>query len=168
MNTAYDWIQLLEMTPHPDGGYYKETYRSTDTIDQVGLSARYDGPRPAGTGIYYLLSEEAVNYLHRLKSDEMWHFYAGDPLLLHLFQPMGEVQQIRLGADPEKGEVFQAVVERDCWFGASLVRSEGYALVGCTVAPGFDFADLEMADPETLVDQFPEHTNLILRLTKKS
>ncbi len=166
MKSAKYWIDRLSMLPHPDGGYFKETYRSTDIIGQDRLADRYHGPRAAGTGIYYLLNEGAVNYLHRLKSDEMWHFYEGGPLLLHLIRPSGEFQQIRLGANPEAGEVFQAVVERDCWFGATLVQPEGYALVGCTVAPGFDFADLTMAEAETLIAQFPEHAVLIKRLAK--
>jgi len=163
-NTAAYWINHLRLNRHPEGGWFAETYRATETIPADALPARFDGARSFCTAIHFLLEQGDFSALHRLKSDEMWHFYAGSPLTVHIITPTGEFREIRLGGTPEQGECFQAVVPAGCWFGA--VTSGEYSLVGCTVAPGFDFSDFEMAEQTTLTALFPQHAALIKRMTR--
>lgn len=164
MNAA-TWIRTLRLQPHPEGGCYRECYRAAESIPRHGLPARYAGPRPFATAIYFLLRHREVSHLHRLKSDEVWHFHAGSPLLVHMLAADGTHAVLRLGRNPQRGEHLQGVVPTGCWFGAELARPRGYALVGCTVAPGFDFADFELADRDTLLAAWPHHRRLITRLT---
>ncbi|HZQ96634.1 MAG TPA: cupin domain-containing protein [Candidatus Sulfotelmatobacter sp.] len=161
------WIEKLGLERHPEGGYYRQTYRAQDTIAREALPLRYSGARAAATGIYFLLREGEFSAFHRLRSDEMWHFYQGSPLLVHVIEPAGEYWTIRLGSEAEKGEVFQAVVKAGCWFGSELVDPDSYALVGCTVAPGFDFEDFELGKRLELVRAYPRHRRLIERLTRE-
>ena len=163
--TAAEWIASLRLLPHPEGGFYRETYRAQDVIVGGHLPARFGGARACSTAIYFLLRGGQVSLLHRIKSDEIWHFYAGSPLTLALIRPDGRLQAHRLGPDPERGESFQVLVPAGCWYGATVDDSAGYALVGGTVAPGFDFADFELADREMLLASFPQHRQTILRLT---
>jgi predicted cupin superfamily sugar epimerase len=163
--SANDWITHLNLQAHPEGGYYQETYRADDQLTVEGLPERYPGPRSASTGIYFLLKGDQVSHLHRIRSDEMWHFYAGTALTVHLINPAGDYHQLKLGPDFDAGQSFQGVVPAGCWFGASVDAPDGYALVGCTVAPGFDFEDFELADRRTLLNQYPAHQEIIERLT---
>lgn len=151
------WIERLGLKPHPEGGYYAQTYRAAQTLPNG---------RPVATAIYFLLEHDNFSALHRLSSDEMWHFYAGDPLTVHLIEPEGSYRTLRLGPGLEPGQSFQGVVPAGCWFGATVERPGGYALVGCTVAPGFDFADFELAEREALTRLYPQHRTLIERLTR--
>jgi uncharacterized protein len=161
------WIEKLRLERHPEGGYFRQTYRSETEIAAEALPARFTGSRRVSTGIYFLL--EAGNYsaFHRLRSDEMWHFYCGSGLAVHVIEAAGEYSILRLGCDAENGEVFQAVVRAGCWFGAEIVDRSSYALVGCTVAPGFDFEDFEMAKRLELVRAYPQQRKLIERLTRE-
>ena len=127
---------------------------------------RFAGERPFATAIYFLLTSDTFSALHRIRSDEQWHFYAGSGLTVHVIEPAGEYRAIGLGQDLERGETFQAVVPAGCWFGASVDEPGGFALVGCTVAPGFDFADFEMGDRGELIREYPRHRELIERLTR--
>ena len=154
------------MAPHPEGGWYRQTYRSSLLLPRTALPG-YDGDRVAATTIYFLLSGDEFSALHRLRSDEVWHFYAGSPLVVHVFDPQGAYRQILLGSDPDAGQAFQAVVTGGCWFGSSLLHSGTFALVGCTVAPGFEFADFEMAKRRTLLLLYPEHRDIITCLTRE-
>jgi predicted cupin superfamily sugar epimerase len=163
-NTAAYWINHLRLNRHPEGGWFVETYRATETIPAEALPARFDGARSFCTAIHFLLKQGDFSALHRLKSDEMWHFYAGSPLTVHIITPAGEFREIRLGKAPEQGECFQAVVPAGCWFGAET--SGKYSLVGCTVAPGFDFSDFEMTGQTTLTALYPQHAALITRMTR--
>ena len=147
MNPARQWIERLQLQKHPEGGYYRETYRSEQQF----------GDRACSTAIYFLLPADEISALHRIKSDEVWHFYAGDELQIHILEP-----RTTLTIGPGH---FQAVVPAGCWFGATVER--GCALVGCTVSPGFDFRDFEMADRAALLQQFPQHRSLIERLTRE-
>ena len=147
MKTAQNWIESLGLVTHPEGGYYRETYRSTATI----------GDRAVSTAIYFLLPAGEVSALHRIKSDELWHFYGGNSLTIHSIA--GQYSTIELSADNP-----QAVVPAGNWFGATV--ETGYALVGCTVAPGFDFRDFEMAERTALLARYPQHRAVIERLTK--
>ena len=152
--TAEDWIHRLGLKPHPEGGFFKETYRDPDLIP----TGR--GLRPAGTHIYFLLRQGECSHLHRIQSAEGWHFYAGVPLVIHQFSE-GYVSTV-IG-DLNSPSPFQMVVPKGVWFGAE-VMTEGYSLVGCTVSPGFDFLDFELAEAQSLTLQYPEHKALIQRL----
>ncbi|MCS7057700.1 MAG: cupin domain-containing protein [Meiothermus sp.] len=166
MRSASFWIERLELIRHPEGGYYRQTYRAAEELDGTALPARYGGSRPFSTAIYYLLEHPDFSAFHRLQSDEVWHFYLGAPLTLWLISPSGELKVFSLGPDPTRGQQFQAVVPAGHWFAASLEEPRSFALVGCTVAPGFDFADLELAERHALIGRFPQHRALIERLTR--
>lgn len=166
MKSPTDYIQALNLLPHPEGGWYRETYRAAETIPPQGLPARFAGARCFATSIYFLLTSETFSALHRLKADEIWHFHAGSALTVHVLEPGGEHRVLRLGAAIDQGESFQAVVPAGCWFGARVEAPGGFALVGCTVAPGFDFADFQMGRREDLIRQYPLHRDLIEALTR--
>lgn len=165
MPSATYWIEKLQLTPHPEGGYYRQTYRSSEAIPHPALPERYAGARSYSTAIYFLLADTDVSMLHRIQSDEGWHFYAGTALTIHVFTPEGTYKPIHLGPDSEAGQVFQAYVPAGCWFGASVDAPNSYALVGCTVAPGFDFADFEMGKRSDLLTIYSNHAELIEWLT---
>lgn len=158
-------IEQLELSRHPEGGWFRETYRSNETVSAASLPERFGGSRAFSTAIYYLLEFGDMSAMHRIKADEIWHFYAGTALLIHCISAAGSYQLLRLGADPAAGERFQVVVPAGCWFGAEPV-AQGFALVGCTVAPGFDFADFEMADAGQLCERYPQHVELIMRMSR--
>lgn len=164
-NAEY-WIEKLNLIEHPEGGFFRETYRSGQVIPPVGLPERFTGPRSFSTAIYFLITESCPSHLHRLKADELWHFYAGTGLTLHLFYPDGRYRLKKLGGKIEEGESFQVLVPADCWFGAVVHQPGGYTLAGCTVAPGFDFADFTLARRSELLPLFPDYTQVIHRLTR--
>jgi len=165
MKTAQYWIDKLSLIPHPEGGWLRETYRSGEIIAKESLPEQYDGPRSFCTLIYFLLEFGQVSCLHRLQSDEQWHFYIGSSLTIHIIDPKGQYTQQQLGSDPEKGESFQAVIPSGCWFGATVNGPNTYSLVGCVVSPGFDFRDLKLGDRKDLVSSFPQHAAVIEMLT---
>ena len=166
MIDAQYWIAHLALKPHPEGGFFRESYRSSVVIPDSALPATFRGPRSASTAIYFLLSGEDFSALHRLAGDEVWHFYAGSPLLVHSIDPNGNHSVIRLGQKTEANEQLQCVVPGGHWFGSCLERPDKYALVGCTVAPGFDFSDFEMARRADLVAEYPQHRDIIHKLTR--
>lgn len=166
-------MDTLKLEPHPEGGYYRETYRAGLVCSD--LPEAFAGPRHASTAIYFLLEGEDFSAFHRIASDEMWHFYAGAPLAVEVIHPAGQRQTLLLGDDPEEGHVFQAVVPAGCWFASHLAypnpashaaEAGAFALVACTVAPGFDFADFEMAQRSELIGQYPQHRTIIEQLTR--
>ena len=158
-------VARLELARHPEGGWYRESYRSGEIIQAAALPDRFTGDRSVCTAIYFLLESGDMSALHRIKSDEVWHFYAGESLTVHVITPQGAYYPLNIGSNIAAGETFQCVVTAGCWFGAE-VSQDGYSLVGCTVAPGFDFADFEMGKREELLKQFPAQTDIIRRLTK--
>jgi predicted cupin superfamily sugar epimerase len=164
-DSAY-WIENLALIRHPEGGYYRETYRSPFEIKMSSLPDGFDGPRSSSTAVYYLLDRGDVSVFHRLRSDEMWHFYDGHALLIHVLDEREGHSLIKLGRALEEGEALQALVPAGRWFGAELAESDQWALVGCTVSPGFDFKDFEMARRERLLESFPAHRDLVERLTR--
>ncbi|MBN8825014.1 MULTISPECIES: cupin domain-containing protein [unclassified Spirosoma] len=164
MTVAY-YVRAFNMVPHPEGGYYAETYRSSEKIGQTALPSRFSGERSFCTAIYFLLEQKDVSAFHRIQSDEIWHFYAGGPLEVFIIHPDGKLRTIRLGNNPDQGEVFQDVVPASCWFGSKPAEGTEFSLVGCTVAPGFDFADFELADRNQLLQEFPQHREIIEKLT---
>jgi predicted cupin superfamily sugar epimerase len=165
-NSAQYWIDKLELIPHPEGGYYRKTYRAELAIAREALPSQFTGPRLISTAIYFLLERENFSAFHRLRSDELWHFYAGTSLVVHVIEPDGGYSEISIGGNPDAGESLQAVVKAGCWF-ASRVRNPGsFALAGCTVSPGFDFEDFELAKRSELVALYPHHREIIEQLTR--
>ena len=165
-NAAQDWIDLLGLSRHPEGGWYREVYRAREGVAQAALPARFGGDRSFSTAIYYLLEAGQSSALHRIAADELWHFYEGQPLGVEVIHPDGRHETLLAGRNAAGGERPLAVVPAGCWFGASVQSAEGYSLVGCTVAPGFDFADFEMGDRGELLQLFPQHRELIQRLSR--
>lgn len=159
-------IANLELAPHPEGGYFKETYRSTGMIPQNVLEGDFSGDRNYSTGIYFLLTAGNFSAFHRIKQDEMWHFHEGDSLIVHMISPEGNYSNQKIGVDFEAGEVPQFVVPKGVWFASEVADGGEFSLVGCTVSPGFDFADFELADRKLLSDEFPTHSEIIERLTR--
>jgi uncharacterized protein len=162
---AQYWIHHLGLSPHPEGGYYRATYKSDLTIVRNALPSSYQGDRSASTAIYFLLDEENFSAFHRIASDEVWHFYTGSSLVVYVIDPEGNYFELHLGSD--EGEVFQAVVKAGSWFASRVRDAAGFALVGCTVAPGFDFADFELGVRSELIRTFPAHQKLIEELTRE-
>lgn len=151
---AREWIKALNLQPHPEGGYYRETYKG-GTING----------RACANGIYYLLEAGDVSRFHRIDADEMWHFYGGDSLNVHVLDPVSGHNIIRLGSDPSQDQVFQAVVPKGVWFGADVAEGGDFALVGCTVSPGFEFSGFELADRDAIMRKYPTHADIIKHLT---
>ncbi len=165
MKTRYlQWIDTLGLQPHPEGGHYREMYRSSDVLPRPGLPSRFRNDRNACTSIYYLLGHPETSRFHRILSDEIWHHYEGSAVLIHMIGPDGGYSLVTLGTDPGAGETPQAVVPYGRWFAAEIRERDGYALMGCTVSPGFDFEDFELADRNRLTAQCPGLHDLISRL----
>jgi hypothetical protein len=164
-DAAY-WIEKLGLVAHPEGGQYRQTYRADMILAKERLPKEFTGARAVSTAIYFLLEGEEISAFHRLRSDEVWHFYIGAPLIVHVIGRDGDYTELLLGSEPEAGEVLQAVVKAGCWFGSRVKDGGSFALVGCTVAPGFDFEDFEMAKREELMSAYPQHRKVIERLTR--
>ena len=159
-------IERYKLQPHPEGGWYCQTYKSTEQIAANALPERFAGPRAFSTAIYFLLEQGNFSAFHRIKSDECWHFYAGDPLHLYIIQQDGELKIISLGNNLEKGQAFQYVVPANCWFASRPAPGSEYCFAGCTVAPGFEFEDFELADAGKLSNEYPRHAIIIKELCR--
>ena len=158
---------LLGLTPHPvEGGYFNETYRSDEQLPAAALPPRYGAPRALGTAIYYLLTPDTFSALHRLASDEIFHFYLGDPVEMLQLHPDGSHHVVLIGPDLEAGQRPQVIVPRHIWQGARLIPGGRHALLGTTVAPGFDYTDYETAQRPHLLTTHPQARNLITALTR--
>jgi predicted cupin superfamily sugar epimerase len=157
MISSQHLIELYKLQPHPEGGHYLRTYCSTEQISAVSLPERFKANRFISTAIYFLLEGKQFSAFHRIKSDELWHFYAGCGLSIYVIHPNGEGEILKLGNDIENGYSFQQVVKAGCWFASKPADENGFAFVGCTVAPGFDFEDFEMGEKEELMKAFPKH-----------
>jgi predicted cupin superfamily sugar epimerase len=165
MKTADYYIEKLSLSTHVEGGAFRETYRSEMTIAQEHLSSEFKGTRNVSTAIYFLLKQGQFSALHRIASDELWHFYEGNTLHIYEITLEGVLVTHVLGKDLEKGESFQCVVRAGSWFGSRCEVPGGFSLVACTVAPGFDFEDFVLADRQVLSEEFPQHQSLIRELT---
>ncbi|HEY0274365.1 MAG TPA: cupin domain-containing protein [Chitinophaga sp.] len=163
--TAAYWRQHLQLEAHVEGGAFRETYRSALQLPKAALPGAFKGNRAAATGIYFLLEEGQYSAFHRIAADEMWHFYDGYPLSIYEITPAGALLHHRLGRNPEAGEQLQHVIPAGSWFASRTETPGGFALVGCTVAPGFDFADFELAGRAALQAAYPQHAALIATLT---
>lgn len=157
------YIQKLQLEKHPEGGYFREIYRGGEMvlIDSPGKSRK----RNYSTSIYFLLEGKQVSKFHRLQSDELWHFYAGVSVLIYVIDHKGKLFQITLGNKTEDGEVYQAIIKKNNWFAAELSNKKSFALVGCTVSPGFDFLDFEFGEKGKLTSQYPDLSKIIDKLT---
>lgn len=149
-------INELQLTPHPEGGYFAETYRSNSVIENIG--------RNTSTAIYYLLKSDEISHFHRIKSDELWHHYEGSPLTIHVIHQDSLYEALYLGKEITTGQKPQHVVPGGAWFGVTVDKPDSYALCGCTVAPGFDFKDFEMGNRYQMLQAFPEHEAIIKKL----
>jgi len=162
--SAEEIIELLALEPlEPEGGYFRQTYLSDEIIPESALPGRYKGPKPFGTAIYFMLTENTQSTLHRLPTDEVYHFYLGDPVKMLLLYPDGSSEVIILGQDIEKGQKLQFVVPEGTWQGSFTLGS--YSLMGTTMAPGYEDSDFEAGEREKLIQQYPEQKELIERLT---
>ncbi|HED05542.1 MAG TPA: cupin domain-containing protein [Ignavibacteria bacterium] len=159
------YIKKFGLEKHPEGGYFKETYRSGEIIQKDFLPVRYSGARTFSTLIYFLLQGEQISYFHKLKSDEIWHFYDGSSLTIYLIKNEYEIIEIILGNDVQNNESFQAIIPKDNWFAAEVMNKNSYSLVGCTVAPGFDFKDFELSKRKELLKTYPNHLGIINKFT---
>lgn len=159
-------IERLNLEAHPEGGYFKETYCSNMILPESNLPTQFKGSRNVATCIYFMLTSEAFSAFHRVQQDETWHFYKGSKILLHMIDESGNYTHVFIGNDFEAGEVPQFTVPKNVWFAAEVEAKEAYALVGCTVAPGFDFRDFELAKAANLKERFPQHQIIISRLTR--
>ncbi len=166
MFTTKQLIEQYQLQPHPEGGWYKETYRSAEGIAATALPERFRGERSFSTAIYFLLEQGNFSAFHKIKSDECWHFYAGETLHVYVLHIDGQLEIIKLGTDILNGEIFQYVVPANCWFASRPSPESSFCFVGCTVSPGFDFADFEMAKAEELILLYPQHTLIIKQLCR--
>ncbi len=158
MNEVERLVERLKLQPHPEGGFYRETFRSAVRVEREGREYS------ASTAIYFLLTRDSFSALHRIRADEGWHFHLGAPMELVWLTPSGERGALRLGVDLEAGEVPWANVPAGHWFGS---RTTGeFTLVSCTVAPGFEFSEFELGDRAALLSQFPAHAELIRAFTR--
>lgn len=164
MQPAAYWINHLDLMPHPEGGFYKETYRAAENIPAAALPGRFAGARSFSTAIYFLLRSQDMSLFHRIKSDELWHFHAGSTLAIYVLSETGLAIH-KLGSRVDDGDALQVVVPANTWFGAKVIDGDAYTLAGCTVAPGFDFRDFEMATTSQLLKDFPKHHDIIKQLT---
>jgi len=166
MITPQQLVQQYALQPHPEGGWYKETYRSRESIPQVGLPDRFHGERVFSTAIYFLLPQGNFSAFHKIKSDECWHFYAGEALLIYVIQQDGSLDIIELGNEINKRQSFQCIVPANCWFASRPAIGSSFCFTGCTVAPGFNFADFELADATSLSNLYPQHEKIIRELCR--
>jgi predicted cupin superfamily sugar epimerase len=169
MLTAEELIRRLGLQPLPiEGGYFTQSYVSAESVAAEALPARYGSPRAFSTAIYYLLTSDADSFsaLHRLATDEVYHFYLGDPVEMLLLHPDGRGERVLLGPDVPGGQRVQLVVPRDVWQASRLVAGGRWALLGTTMAPGFDARDFVLGERQELTHRYPEHAEMIRRLTR--
>ncbi|WP_297631918.1 cupin domain-containing protein [uncultured Clostridium sp.] len=157
--TAEYFVKSLDMTKHPEGGFYKECFTSEENITSKDLKTKFEGERILWTSIYFLLRDGEVSNFHRLKSDEMWYYHAGNSLTIYMISPSGEFITKELGLNIEKGEAPQVLVPKNYIFGSAM-NKEGFSLVGCMVSPGFDFKDFELFKRKELLEKYPEKKKL--------
>ena len=161
------WKQHLQLIHHVEGGWYSEVYKSALTIAASHLPAEFKGDRAACTHIYFLLEQGEFSAFHRIQSDELWHFYNGDPIVIYEIESDGSLIKHYLGNNLEQGQSLFCVVKAGNWFASEVMDNGSFGLVGCTVSPGFDFSGFELAKKKELSDIFPMHKALIHRLTRQ-
>ena len=158
-------MKILDLKPlEPEGGFFIETYRSAEQIDARQFGLGHGGARSLSTAIYYLLTPESFSAIHKVPGDEIFHFYAGDPVEMLVLSPDGTAGVTMLGPDIRAGMKFQYIVKGGVWQGARLVQGGEYALLGTTMAPGFDYADISKGNAEELAARYPAHAGHIREL----
>lgn len=165
--TAEEIAGKLGLVPHPEGGFYREIYRSEEKIPYQALPDRYRDDKSFATSIYYLITKDTFSAMHRLKSDELVHFYLGVEALIAMMYPNGKVQKMVLGNDITQGDRPQILIPRGVWFGIRVTGPGDYTLTGITVAPGFGFDDFELGKREELISLYPQHSELIKQFTRE-
>jgi len=160
-------IQQFSLLPHPEGGWFKQTYKSNEEVAASALPERFGGQRSFSTAIYFLLEKGNFSAFHRIKADECWHFYSGDPLVIYIIRPDGILETITLGNNVGEGHHFQYIVPANCWFASRPAPGSEYCFVGCTVSPGFEFDDFELAKENELIALYPNHSDLIRDLCRE-
>lgn len=162
---AKEIINHFQLTPHPEGGYFKETYRSKGEILAKNLGEPFKGNRNYCTSIYFLLTSDTFSAFHKINQDEIWHFYTGTTLKLHMISPDGVYSTILIGGNFKNNEVPQFTVPAKYYFAAEIIAKNSFAFVGCTVSPGFDFLDFVLPSCKDLSTEFPKHKEIIQQLT---
>lgn len=162
---AEELIHFFNLEKHPEGGYFKETYRSKGEILSDNLDSEIIGSRNYATSIYFLLTSQKFSAFHKINQDEIWHFYKGSCLKLHLISPEGKYSFVLIGADYKKGEIPQFTVPAKYFFAAEVIAKNAFSFVGCTVSPGFDFKDFYLPTCKELTAIYPEHAKIISLLT---
>jgi len=164
---ANEIIEKFKLKTHPaEGGYYSETYRADHILSESSLPNNYDAERSLSTAIYYMLTHDTRSILHRLPTDEVYHFYLGDPVLMLQLYPDGTTKTVILGQDIDAGQSVQITVPKNVWQGSYLIEGGEYALMGTTMAPGFEFGDNEIGDRNDLIKLYPEAEEIIIELTE--
>lgn len=164
--TAEKWIEKLELQKHPEGGYYSEFYRSDEAINKFGLPSRFNASRSFSTSIFYLLEGNGFSVFHKIKSDELWHYYNGtSSVRIYIIMDGGKLVVKNLGNNLNEDEFPQVLIPKNCWFAADLKNANSFALTGCTVSPGFDFSDFEIGIRSELLNLYPQHAEVINKLT---
>lgn len=159
-------ISKFNLKPHPEGGFFGAGYRSQEFLRKDALPGRYDAPRNLYSSIYFMVTPESPSCFHRLRTDEIWHFYAGDPIELHLIWEQGRYSKIVLSAEPGN-EKFQTLVKRNTWMAAISSGERGFGLAGCTLSPGFEYTDFELADGDQLLAAYPDHEAVIRKFSAR-
>lgn len=162
-NKAEKIIELLQLNKHPEGGYYREIYRSKEVIPEDALPERFAGSRNFGTSIYFLLSKNDISAWHRIKQDEIWHHYEGSQVLMHTIDTKGKHAKQLIGKEIEIGAMPQLLIKQGTWMAAEIIDKTSYVLLGCNTFPGFDFKDFELGSAKQLIDLFPKHHEIILK-----
>ncbi len=159
------WINHLDLLPHPEGGYFKEVYRSQEILNQSALDERFKGNRVYYTSIYFLITSNNPSKFHKVMADELWHFLYGNKIKMHFIDRNGNYYTVKLGLDIENGESPTHLVPHNTWMAAEIISDDSYGLVGCTTAPGFEFDDFIMADRSKLSDNYPDLKSIIHKYT---
>jgi uncharacterized protein len=160
------WVDKLGLHRHPEGGFYKQIYKASENISASALPDRFNSDHAYSTSIYYLLIEKDFSAFHKINQDEVWHFYTGSSLTVHIIDNEGKYSIKKVGLSPEVEEYPQAVVDAGCWFAAEINNKKSYSLVGCTVAPGFEFTDFILAERNSLTAAYPKHKDIIEKFTR--
>jgi uncharacterized protein len=164
-HSANFYIENLKLEKHPEGGYFREVYRADESIARSALPERFLGNRSFSTAIYFLLDGQNISAFHKIKSDEIWHFYDGTAVVIYILTEDGKLEKRKLGLNINQGELPMIVVPKNAWFAAEVIDKKSFCFVGCTVAPGFDFVDFQLAGKKELLCQFPQHKKLISRMS---
>lgn len=153
------WIDMLNLKPHPEGGYYKEIIKSSHTLDDQNTMY---------TSIYFLLEKDNISHFHRIQSDEVWYYHAGQTLTVHIIHPDGSYEQVRVGPNIQEGDVLQALVPKNTIFASTVEGDNDFALVGCMCSPGFQFEKFELFTQEELLEDYPQHKEAIKKYAFES